>query len=78
MPPIIRHSRTRSDAPLWVTCTALEQYRRPAVLWTDGKDPTLIRFVVRWFCSEFERPVPPVIFIDHFTHFAKTEAFVEG
>jgi phosphoadenosine phosphosulfate reductase len=56
---------------------ALEQYRRPAVLWTGGKDSTLVLYVVREVAAETGAAVPPVVFIDHLEHFSETEAFVE-
>jgi len=59
-----------------VTATALEQYERPAVMWTGGKDSTLVLYVVREVAADAGVPVPPVVFIDHFEHFDETEAFV--
>jgi phosphoadenosine phosphosulfate reductase len=60
-----------------VTRRALEQYRRPAVTWTGGKDSTLVLYVVREVAAEMDVEVPPVVFIDHLEHFPETEAFVE-
>ena len=60
-----------------VTRQALEQYRRPAVMWTGGKDSTVVLYVVREVAAEMGVPVPPVVFIDHFEHFPETVAFVE-
>ena len=60
-----------------VTRTALEQYRRPAVMWTGGKDSTLVLYVVIQVAEEFGHDRPPVVFIDHFQHFPETVAFVE-
>ena len=56
---------------------ALDTYRNPAVLWTGGKDSTLVLYVVQQVCAEDGREVPPVVFIDHFQHFEETVAFVE-
>ncbi len=64
------------EAAADVTARALDQYRRPAVMWTGGKDSTLVLYVVREVASEQGRPVPPVVFIDHFEHFPETVAFV--
>jgi phosphoadenosine phosphosulfate reductase len=58
-----------------VTETALAQYRRPAVLWTGGKDSTLVLYLVREVAAELGVDVPPVVFIDHFEHFPEVEAF---
>ncbi|SEK55438.1 phosphoadenosine phosphosulfate reductase family protein [Haloferax larsenii] len=59
-----------------VTATALEQYENPAVMWTGGKDSTVVLYVVREVAADMGVPVPPVVFIDHFEHFDETEAFV--
>ncbi|WP_255196899.1 phosphoadenosine phosphosulfate reductase family protein [Halorarius litoreus] len=60
-----------------VTREALDTYQNPAVLWTGGKDSTLVLYVVQQVCAEDGRAVPPVVFIDHFQHFDETIAFVE-
>ncbi|WP_224269654.1 phosphoadenosine phosphosulfate reductase family protein [Haloprofundus salinisoli] len=60
-----------------LTATALEQYRNPAVMWTGGKDSTLVLYVVMEVARENGRDVPPVVFIDHFEHFPEVTAFVD-
>jgi len=60
-----------------VTRTALEQYREPAVLWTGGKDSTLVVYLVSQVVAEDGGSMPPAVFIDHFQHFDETLAFVE-
>jgi phosphoadenosine phosphosulfate reductase len=60
-----------------VTRRALAEYRRPAVLWTGGKDSTLVLYVLAEVAREQERAVPPAVFIDHFQHFPETVSFVE-
>ncbi|SFR46469.1 phosphoadenosine phosphosulfate reductase family protein [Halogeometricum limi] len=60
-----------------VTQQALEQYKRPAVMWTGGKDSTVVLYVVREVAKEMGVDVPPVVFIDHFEHFDETVEFVE-
>ncbi|WP_416839270.1 phosphoadenosine phosphosulfate reductase family protein [Haloferax sp. DFSO52] len=59
-----------------VTKTALEQYERPAIMWTGGKDSTVVLYVVREVAADMGVDVPPVVFIDHFEHFDETEQFV--
>ncbi|SDM16759.1 phosphoadenosine phosphosulfate reductase [Halogranum gelatinilyticum] len=59
-----------------VTLTALQQYRKPAVMWTGGKDSTVVLYVVREVAREHGFDVPPVVFLDHFEHFDEVEAFV--
>ena len=60
-----------------VTHTALEQYERPAVMWTGGKDSTLTIYFIQQVAEEFGLPTPPAVFIDHFQHFQVIEEFVE-
>ncbi|KAB1194698.1 phosphoadenosine phosphosulfate reductase family protein [Haloferax sp. MBLA0076] len=59
-----------------ITRTALEQYERPAIMWTGGKDSTVVLYVVREVAADLGVAVPPVVFIDHFEHFDETEQFV--
>ena len=51
---------------------ALEQFERPVVLWTGGKDSTLMLWYVRTVAQERNAPCPPILFIDHGTHFEET------
>jgi phosphoadenosine phosphosulfate reductase len=60
-----------------VTRTALEQYRAPAVMWTGGKDSTLVLYVVLQVAEEYGHDLPPAVFIDHYQHFPAVTAFVE-
>ncbi|MGM0591326.1 MAG: phosphoadenosine phosphosulfate reductase family protein [Halobacteriota archaeon] len=65
------------DRALAVATTALTQYTSPAVMWTGGKDSTLVLYVVREVARELGVDVPPVVFIDHFEHFPEVTSFVE-
>jgi len=60
-----------------VTRTALEQYQNPAVMWTGGKDSTLVLYFVKEVAREYGLEVPPVVFIDHYQHFDDVVKFVE-
>src|SRR5207247_956813 len=51
---------------------ALNQFERPVVMWTAGKDSTLTLAFVRSTCDELGLPYPPILFIDHGTHFDET------
>ena len=51
---------------------ALAQFSRPVVMWTGGKDSTLMLWNVRSVCQEQDAPLPPILFIDHGTHFEET------
>jgi sulfate adenylyltransferase subunit 2 (EC 2.7.7.4) len=57
--------------------TALETYEHPAVMWTGGKDSTLTVYLLRETAREFDLPVPPAVFIDHFQHFDAIHPFLE-
>ncbi|XVH30896.1 phosphoadenosine phosphosulfate reductase family protein [Haloferacaceae archaeon DSL9] len=60
-----------------VTETAFEQYDNPAIMWTGGKDSTLVLYVVMEVARKLDRELPPVVFIDHFEHFPEAMDFVE-
>ncbi|WP_136602277.1 phosphoadenosine phosphosulfate reductase family protein [Salinigranum halophilum] len=60
-----------------VTRTALEQYERPAVMWTGGKDSTLVLYVVREVAADLGVPVPPVVYIEHFEGLDDVRHFVD-
>ena len=65
------------DRAIDVAHTALIEYDHPAILWTGGKDSTLVVYVVHEVAREFDLPMPPTVFIDHFQHFAVVEEFLE-
>ncbi|MFB6093312.1 MAG: phosphoadenosine phosphosulfate reductase family protein [Halanaeroarchaeum sp.] len=65
------------EQALAVTRVALEEYERPAIMWTGGKDSTLTLYYVKEVAEEFGFEMPPAVFIDHFQHFEDLEAFVE-
>ena len=51
---------------------ALDQFERPVVMWTGGKDSTLMLSFVRAVAEERGASLPPILFIDHGTHFEET------
>ncbi len=59
-----------------VTKTGLETYERPAVLWTGGKDSTLVLYILNEVAEEFGYDLPPAIFIDHYQHFDAVHDFI--
>ncbi|WP_122089641.1 phosphoadenosine phosphosulfate reductase family protein [Halalkalicoccus subterraneus] len=65
------------DKAIEITHVALKEYRNPTVMWTGGKDSTLVLYFVREVAREFDLELPPVVFIDHFEHFPDVRAFVE-
>ena len=60
-----------------VTRRGLEQYENPAIMWTGGKDSTLVLYFVKEVAERFDLETPPAIFIDHFQHFDEIHDFVE-
>ena len=60
-----------------IVTRALDEYERPAIMWTGGKDSTLVLYLVQEVARERDVEVPPVVFIDHFEHFPEALAFVE-
>lgn len=60
-----------------ILTTALEQYTSPAMLWTGGKDSTLLLYLLRETASKHGYELPPAVFIDHYQHFPETHTFIE-
>lgn len=56
---------------------ALLRFRTPSILWTGGKDSTLVLWLVRRVCARTEAKMPPVIFIDHGLHFPEVFDFTK-
>jgi phosphoadenosine phosphosulfate reductase len=56
---------------------ALAQYRRPSIMWTGGKDSSLVLYLVQQVAAQDGHDVPPVLFIDHHQHFDAVLEFVE-
>lgn len=59
-----------------VVADAIRQFRNPAILWTGGKDSTLVLWIVRKVCLQLGKELPPAIFIDHGLHFAEVFEFM--
>src|SRR6266511_1247651 len=51
---------------------ALAQFERPVAMWTGGKDSTLMLWFLRSVATERSMECPPILFIDHGTHFEET------
>ncbi len=68
---------SKLEKAIEVTRIGLESYRNPAIMWTGGKDSTLVVYFAREVCDEFDLEMPPVVFIDHFQHFKELHEFVE-
>ena len=64
------------EKSIQVVTNGLDQYESPAIMWTGGKDSTLLLYVIREVARERGKEIPPVIFIDHFAHFSEIIEFV--
>ena len=65
------------EKSIQVVSDGLEQYESPAIMWTGGKDSTLLLYVIREVAREKGEEVPPVVFLDHFAHFSEIIEFVD-
>ncbi len=52
----------------------LGRFRNPAVLWTGGKDSTVLLGLMRWAGAA----IPPCVCIDHDMHFPQVMDFIQG
>ena len=55
----------------------LAEYERPALMWTGGKDSTLVLYFVAEVAAKHGYDLPPAVFIDHFQHFEEIHEFVD-
>jgi phosphoadenosine phosphosulfate reductase len=60
-----------------VTEAALDAYENPAVMWTGGKDSTLVLYFVTQVAERYGHDVPPAIVLDHYQHFDDLLEFVD-
>src|SRR3972149_6325142 len=60
-----------------VTADAIDRFSNPVVMWTGGKDSTLVLSFVRAACEAHGISVPPLLVIDHGTHFEETWKLLE-
>jgi phosphoadenosine phosphosulfate reductase len=51
---------------------ALIRYKRPTVVWSTGKDSTVVLDIVKKACGELKMQLPPALFIDHGDHYEET------
>ncbi|SDR42511.1 phosphoadenosine phosphosulfate reductase family protein [Natronobacterium texcoconense] len=71
------HVNDKIEKAVEVTRQGLEQYDNPAVMWTGGKDSTLVLYFVTQVADRYDLEVPPAIFIDHYQHFDEIHDFVD-
>lgn len=51
---------------------AISKYRRPTVVWSGGKDSTVVLHMVKEVVEEEGKKFPPALFIDHGDHYPET------
>lgn len=51
---------------------ALENFVRPTVVWSGGKDSTVVLNLVKDVTEELGKKLPPALFIDHGDHYPET------
>ncbi len=67
----------KEQIALVVVKDALKRYNRPTVVWSAGKDSTVVLDIVKKACKELNMPMPPALFIDHGDHYEDTMKMLE-
>ena len=62
----------KEQIALVVVKDALKRYNKPTVVWSAGKDSTVVLDIVRRACKELKMSMPPALFIDHGDHYEST------
>lgn len=60
-----------------VLSRALREGKRPVLVWTGGKDSTLVLHIAQSVAEREGLTLPPALFVDHGQHFPETRSFVE-
>lgn len=63
---------TKIEIGKLVVKEALNRFSRGAVVWSAGKDSTVLLHLVKTVCEEEGIEMPPALFIDHGDHFEET------
>ena len=67
----------KEEIALIVIKDALKRYNRPTVVWSAGKDSTVVLDLVRRACKDLGMQLPPALFIDHGQHYDETMKMLE-
>ncbi len=62
----------KEEIAMVVIKDALQRYVKPTVVWSAGKDSTVVLNLVRKACKQLKRQMPPALFIDHGQHYDET------
>lgn len=68
--------KTKEKLSMDVISEAFDRFKRPAILYSAGKDSTLVLYLVKKYCDKNEVKMPPCLFIDHGLHFDETWEFL--
>ena len=55
-----------------VSKESVTRFRNPAVVWSAGKDSTVMLHICKEICDNIGKKLPPAIFIDHGEHYEET------
>lgn len=67
----------KEEMAIIVIKDALKRYTRPTVVWSAGKDSTVVLDLVRRACIDLKISLPPALFIDHGQHYDETMKLLE-
>ena len=67
---------TKEKISMDVIAEAFDRFKKPAILYSAGKDSTLVLHLVHKYCEQNKLKMPPCLFIDHNLHFDETWEFL--
>ena len=53
-----------------------DRFSRPVVVWSAGKDSTVVLFLIKEYCARMGINMPPALFLDHGQHYDETIAMI--
>jgi phosphoadenosine phosphosulfate reductase len=68
--------KSKEKISIDVVGEAFENFKRPAILYSAGKDSTLVLHLAHKYCEQNGLKMPPCILIDHNLHFDETWEFL--
>lgn len=69
--------KAKKEISKTVVREAFERYTRPTVVWSGGKDSTVVLHLVKEVADELNQKMPPALFIDHGDHYPETLEILE-
>ncbi|MDG6998845.1 MAG: phosphoadenosine phosphosulfate reductase family protein [Nitrososphaerota archaeon] len=74
---LVLSSKAKEEIAKCVIRDALGIFIRPAIVWSGGKDSTVVLHLVKQVTMESGSKLPPALFIDHGDHFPETMQIIE-